>query len=276
MTSVPDPRTRVTQSIEDAITNLADALVELDSIPVHDQSTVGFVAHAMNSYLSVIDGTLALLRHELRDYPDPEVAKWLEGLRHLSSMMLHTTGRLVRTTGTDDFPLKPDYMDLPRLMGRACDHYRVKAAQKQLQIICRSVGDIPLTWGDAVGVAIVADNLLSNAVKFSNPGGDILVQVLPGPGGVVASVRDYGPGLTFLEQARLFQNSMVGDPSATLTDKSSGYGIRIAKGLIDRMRGRLWAESEPGRGACFFFRLPYHPDQPNQPADSGKADSGKE
>jgi len=274
--SLPDPRTRITQAIEDAITDLADALVELENIPVHDQSTIGFVAHAMNNYLSVTDATLALLRHSLRDYPDQEVGKWLEGLHHLGSMMHHTVGRLVRTTGADDFPLKLDYMDLPRLMERACEHYRAKAAQRQLQIICRSVGEIPLTWGDAVGVAIVADNLLSNAVKFSNAGGDILVQILPGPGGVVASVRDYGPGLTFLEQARLFQSRVLGDPSATQPEASTGYGIKIAKALIDRMRGRLWAESEPGRGACFFFRLPYHPDQPNQPADSGKADSGKE
>jgi signal transduction histidine kinase len=260
--TMPDPRTQVAQAIEDAIADLADALVELDSIPVHDQSTIGFVAHAMNNYLSVTDATLALLRQSLRDYPDPEVAKWLDGLRHLGSMMRHTVGRLVRTTGTDDFPLKPDYMNLPLLMERACEHYRVKAAQKQLQIICRSVGDIPLTWGDAVGVAIVADNLLSNAVKFSHPGGDILVQILPGPGGAVASVRDYGPGLTFLEQARLFQNSAVVDPATPPAQQSTGYGIKIAKGLIDRMGGRLWAESEPGRGACFFFRLPYHPPGP--------------
>jgi signal transduction histidine kinase len=135
----------------------------------------------------------------------------------------------------------------------------VKAAQKQLLIGCRSVGEIPLTWGDAVAVAIVADNLLSNAVKFSNRGGEILVQILPGPGGVVASVRDNGPGLTFLEQARLFQPNIVPDPTATPSEKSTGYGIKIAKGLIDRMGGRLWAESEEGRGACFFFRLPYHP-----------------
>jgi signal transduction histidine kinase len=271
--TMPDPRTQVAQAIEDAIADLADALVELDSIPAHDQSTVGFVAHAMNNYLSVTDGTLALLRQALRDYPDRDVANWLEGLRHLGSMMQHTVGRLVRTTGTDDtddFPLKPDYMNLPRLMERACDHYRVKADQKQLQIICRAVGDIPLTWGDAVGVAIVADNLLSNAVKFSNAGGDILVQILPGPGGVVASVRDYGPGLTFLEQARLFQNSVLADPSATPALQTTGYGIKIAKGLIDRMGGRLWAESEPGRGACFFFRLPYHP---KKPAESGEVES---
>jgi signal transduction histidine kinase len=263
--SQPDPRSQVAQSIEQAIAYLADALVELDSIPAHDSSTIGFVAHAMNNYLSVTDATLALLRHALRDYPDAEVARWLEGLRHLGSMMHHTIGRLVRATSTEDFPLKPDYMNLPRLMERACDHYRVKAAQQQLEIRCRTVADIPPTWGDAVAVAVVADNLLSNAVKFSHPGGEILVQILPGPGGVVASVRDNGPGLSFLEQTRLFQPHLT--PASPITPgtpnaPSQGYGIRIAKGLIDRMGGRLWVESEEGRGACFFFRLPYHPPTP--------------
>jgi signal transduction histidine kinase len=253
-----DPRNQVAQSIEDAIADLAEALVELDRIPSHDRSTVGFVAHAMNNYLSVTEATLGLLRETLRDYPDPEVAKWLEGLRHLGTMMHHTVGRLLRTTGPDDFPLKPDYVNLPRLMDRACDYYRLKASQKQLEIICRSVGEIPPTWADAVAVAIVADNLLSNALKFSNPGGEILVQILPGPGGVVCSVRDNGPGLTQLEQARLFHRGATSGVEPAANHQVSGFGLTIAKGLIDRMGGRLWAESEPGRGACFFVRLPYH------------------
>jgi len=263
---------QVAQAIEDAIADLAEALVELESIPAHDQSTIGFVAHAMENYLSVTDATIALLRHALREYPDVEVGKWLEGLRHLGSMMHHTVGRLVRTSGAGDLPLKPDYMNVPQLMGRACDHYRVQAAQKQLLITCRSVGDIPLTWGDSVAVAIVADNLLSNAVKFSNRGGEILVQILSGPGGVVTSVRDTGPGLTSLEHTRLFQPNIVPQPDATPAQNSAGYGIKIAKGLIDRMGGRLWAESEEGRGACFFFRLPYHP--PDSPDSVGQPPRG--
>ncbi len=245
-------------SIEEAITSLADALAELDRIPVHDRAVVGFVAHALNNYLSVTDATLGLLADALRDHPHPEVDGWLAGLRRLGSMMRHTTGRLLRSASHGEFPLKPDYLDLPRLMQRACEHYRLRAQHKQLEIVCRSLGEIPQTWADSLAVAIVADNLLSNAVKFSKPGGEILVQILPGPAGVVCSVRDHGPGLTVLDRARLFDAAQP-PTVATSGEPATGFGIAIAKGLVERMSGRLWVESEPGRGACFFFRLPYHP-----------------
>lgn len=83
----------------------------------------------------------------------------------------------------------------------------------------------------------------------------MLVQILPGPGGVVVSVRDHGPGLSANEQAQLFQRTASGARQAR---QPHGFGLAIAREFVERMDGRLWVESEPGRGACFFFRLPYH------------------
>jgi signal transduction histidine kinase len=142
-------------------------------------------------------------------------------------------------------------------MERVCDYYRSSARQKQLDITCRPIGELRPVWADRVVVAVVADNLLSNAVKFSKPGGQIVVQLVPGPGGVVCSVHDHGPGLTHLEQARLLRSNGRAGTTPTAGEPSSGFGLVIAKEFIERMGGRLWVESEPGHGACFFFRLPY-------------------
>jgi signal transduction histidine kinase len=248
-----DPRAQATDSIETAIANLAEALYQIDRIPAHDRTTIGFVAHTMNTYLSVAEATLALLSDALRDNPHPEVAKWIDGLRHVGGLMHHATAHLIRTSAPSDFPLKFDDVDLPLLVRRACEYHQRAADQKQLQIVCRPIGDVPSAWADRVAVAVVVDNLLSNAVTCSNPGGEVLVQILPGPGGVVCSVRDQGPGLTPHEQARLLQPSVPGGEKP-----SSGLDIAIAREFIERMDGRLWVESELGRGACFSFRLPYH------------------
>ncbi|HET7220064.1 MAG TPA: HAMP domain-containing sensor histidine kinase [Vicinamibacterales bacterium] len=255
MTS-PDPRTQAAESIETAIASLADALDQIDRIPAYDRSTIGFVAQALNTYLSVGEGALALLGHALRDHPDPEVARWIDGLRHIGGLMQHTVGQLIRTSAPADFPLKFDYVDLPLLMQRSCDYHRRRANQTQVQLVCRTVGDVPPAWADRVAVAVVADNLLANAVRHSPPGSEVLVQILPGPGGVVVSIRDHGPGLSAHEQARLFQRNT--GTSAVSGDQSSGFGIAIAREFVERMDGRLWVESEPGHGACFSFRLPYH------------------
>ena len=259
MQTSPDPQSRAVRSIEDAIAHLADALVEIDRIPAHDRSTIGSVAHAMNNYLTVTEATLDLLSHALEGHQDPEVATWLTGLRHLGSMMQHAIGRLLYASSADDFPLKPEYVDLAKLMERACVYYRPIAEGKRLRLRASKVGEVPMAWADRVAVAVIADNLLSNAVKFSNPGGEITVQTQPGPGGVMCSVRDQGLGLSQLEQSRLFQRGVTMGPAATASEPSSGFGLALSRELVDRMGGRLWCDSEKGLGATFTFRLPYHP-----------------
>jgi signal transduction histidine kinase len=260
--TTPDPHTSATDSIESAIASLAEALDHIDRIPAYDRSTIGFVAHALNNYLSVADATLALLGKAVHDVPDPQVARWIDGLRQIGGMMHHTIGQLTRTAPMLEFPLKLDYINLPLLVQRACDYHRRRAEQKGLQIVCRAIGDVPPAWADRVAVAVVVDNLLSNAVTYSHQGGEIVVQVVPGPGGVVCSVRDQGPGLSAHEQARLFRRTV--GTSVPPEDEPMGSGVAIARVFIDRLHGRLWVESEPGRGACFSFRLPYHPeDRPN-------------
>jgi signal transduction histidine kinase len=198
-----------------------------------------------------------MLEKALRDHPSREVATWLAGLRHLGTLMNHALGRLLHASPAEEFPLKPEDVNLPLLVERVCEYYRPAAGRKQLEIVFRTVGEVPTVWVDRVAVAVVADNLMSNAVKFSNPGGQIVVQIVPGPGGVACSVQDNGPGLTPLEQVRLFQPGARPGPAPTAGEPSSGFGLAIAKELVDRMGGRLWSESEPGRGTCFSFRVPY-------------------
>ena len=251
-----DPRLLVAESIGNAIVELSDALAELDRMPVNDTSTIAFVAHAMNTYLSVSEATLDLIHQAVADRPGGELATWLDGLRHLGHMMHHTVGRLLHVSTPEKFPLKYEYVNLSVLMERACHYHRQKARERQLEIVFRALGDVPSAWADRVAVAVVADNLLSHAIRVSEPGGEIVVQVMPGPGGVVCSVRDHGPELTQLEQAAIFHRG-AGSPSKA-GEQPVGFALPIAKELIDRMGGRLWAESERGKGTCLFFRLPYH------------------
>jgi len=251
-----DPRLLVADLIENAAMELYNALAELDRVPVYDNSVIGLVAHAMNNYLSVSAAAYDLIERAIPD-PPRDVATWLEGLRHLGTLMRHTVDRLVRDSPPDKFPLKPEEVDVTILMERACEYYRPRAREKHLEIVCRTVGEVPPAWVDRVAVAIVADNLLANAVRFSDPGGEIVIQVMAGPGGVVCSVRDHGPGLTFFDQAKLFEYAATPGALPINIDAATGHGLAIAKHLIDRMDGKLWAESEPGKGASFFFRLPY-------------------
>jgi len=112
-----------------------------------------------------------------------------------------------------------------------------------------------------VAVAAVLDNLLSNAVKYSFHGKKIWVQLREEKTSVVCSVRDEGPGLSQEDQVKLFQRGIQLSSVATGGESSSGYGLAVAKELIDKLGGDLWCESTLGVGACFSFRLPAYQEQ---------------
>jgi two-component system, sensor histidine kinase LadS len=255
-----DAKAEVANAIAKAKVELDLALVELDRVPAFDQAAIGFVAHALNNYLTVTQGTLELMKDSLADCPDQDVETWLESLLHCANLMQHTVERLLRVSGPNELALKPAYMDLPLLMERACQYYRRFAALKRQQLICRTVGDVPLAWADRVAVAVIADNLLSNAVKYAEVGGRIEVLSTAAGAGVLCTVRDDGPGLSEVDQSRLFQRGVRLSAVPTAGESSTGFGLAIAKEFVDRMGAKLWCESHPGQGACFSFWLPARPE----------------
>jgi signal transduction histidine kinase len=98
----------------------------------------------------------------------------------------------------------------------------------------------------------VLGNLMGNAFKVTPPGGRITVGVRAHEQGVVYSVRDSGPGLAAEARARLFEPYWRG----TRSYKGTGLGLAIARGIVEAHGGRIWADSEPGRGSTFSFTVP--------------------
>lgn len=253
MTTV-NAKTRAVDSIEDAQRALERALTELDAIPSFDPALVGFVAHALNSYVNAMTATTELLQQALRDSADGDVKVWLEGIRHATDLMHHTIGRLLHSSSPNDFPLKPTYVNLPVMMDRASRYYRRLAQPHRVEIVCHADADVPLVWADRVAVAVVVDNLLSNALRVSPPASTISIDITSEQSAVICSVTDAGGGLSTDQQVRLSEQMTAGATDGS--HPADGYEVAVAWEFVDRMGGRLWFESEPGRGTRFLLRLP--------------------
>jgi signal transduction histidine kinase len=252
---------QVAAAIQRAQAELEQALLELEKIPSFDPGTVAFTAHTLNNYLAVTGGTVQLLLLSLADHPDPQIRVWLQGLGHVTDLMRHAVKQLRTSSVPKDATFRFLKQDLAQLVRRTCDYYQRIANGKKIVIVCEPPADIAPVWTDPVAVAAVMDNLLSNAVKYSFPGKKIWVQLRTDMTSVVCSVRDEGPGLSQEDQTRLFQRGVRLRSLTTGGESSSGYGLAVAKELIDKLGGELWCESALGTGACFSFRLPVYQGQ---------------
>jgi PAS domain S-box-containing protein len=120
---------------------------------------------------------------------------------------------------------------------------------------------------DADRIAQVLSNLLGNAIKFSPPGAQVVLAARPDGGDVLFSVHDSGPGIDPEDLPHIFDRRWQAEEWARY---GLGLGLTIARGLVEAHQGRIWAESEPGKGTTFYFKLPaMPPDKSVGPAAAG-------
>jgi signal transduction histidine kinase len=102
----------------------------------------------------------------------------------------------------------------------------------------------------------VVTNLLSNATKFSPAGGTVTICAGVQDDRVRISVTDEGPGIPGEFRGRVFQKFAQADASSTRQKGGTGLGLWICQAIIEKLGGRIGYESEPGKGATFYFELP--------------------
>jgi two-component system, sensor histidine kinase and response regulator len=251
-----DAKQQAITSIVQARSLLESALTDMEKLPAFDPSTVPFAAHALSNFLSVTERTVELLRKSLPEKSSPDVVRMLEGLRHATSLMMHTVSQLINNVSVGELKFRFEKIDLPHMVGRACAYYERFAVRKHIRLTFDDTADVPLIWSDRVAVAAVLDNLLSNAVKYSPIGESVHVKVGTRNGHAICSVQDEGPGISPDDQRLLFQRGVRLNTAPTGGEASSGYGLAVAKELIEQLGGTIWVDSVQGQGACFSFRLP--------------------
>jgi signal transduction histidine kinase len=126
-----------------------------------------------------------------------------------------------------------------------------------LELILDVAPDLPAVDGDPHRLAQVVINLLSNAVKFT-ASGSVTVRAVAADdrAGVVVSVADTGTGIAPEDQARVFEQFAQAGDTLSETPRGTGLGLSICREIVEHHGGRIWLESEPGRGSTFSFSLP--------------------
>jgi len=129
------------------------------------------------------------------------------------------------------------------------------AIEKKLALKVSLPSDLPAAQGDERRITQVLLNLVGNAIKFTDVG-EIGVQVKASDGALVVSVSDTGPGIPEGDRQKVFEEFRQGESSATAKKGGTGLGLAIAKRIIELHGGRIWVESNKGKGSTFCFTLP--------------------
>jgi GAF domain-containing protein len=129
------------------------------------------------------------------------------------------------------------------------------AAEKRLAFKAEVAPDLPTGRGDGRRLSQVLLNLVGNAIKFTDKG-EVAIRAAATNGAFTVAVCDTGPGIPVADQAKIFEEFQQADSSITRKKGGTGLGLSIAKRIIEMHGGRIWVESEPGKGSTFYFTLP--------------------
>ena len=129
------------------------------------------------------------------------------------------------------------------------------AADKKLAFKADVQPDLPSGRGDERRLTQVLLNLVGNAIKFTDAG-EVVIKAGASNGDFHLSVRDTGPGISAADQAKLFQEFQQAENPKTRKKEGTGLGLAISKRIVEMHGGRIWMESQLGKGSTFFVTLP--------------------
>ena len=156
--------------------------------------------------------------------------------------------------GMMSFHLEP--MDIGTLIDQALEETGLLAEAKKIHLETKVTKELPIVKVDSEKILQALRNIIGNAVKFTPEAGRITISVRSVDHEVEVSVSDTGPGIPAENLLTVFEKFQQAPAKGSSSIRGTGLGLAIAKEIITRHGGRIWAESQVGRGSTFIFVLP--------------------
>jgi signal transduction histidine kinase len=225
-----------------------------DDAVAHRDDFLGMVAHDVRNLLNGVVLSLELLSPGGAE-PEPHVAAAASRIRRYVARMNRLIGDLVDVTSIDagKLAMVPVEGDAAALVTEAADTFQPAAREKGVALSAEVPASPLLVPFDHDRMLQVFANLIANAIKFTPSGGHIAIRVEAPEGLVRFCVSDTGVGIPAAMLEAVFERFwQVGENDR----RGMGLGLYISKSIVDAHGGRIWAESEVGKGTRMFFTLP--------------------
>jgi signal transduction histidine kinase len=221
------------------------------------QEFVGMLSHDMRNPLSAIIATLELsLDGSLGDLNDNQ-RQFLGSANNDSRRMLEMLNDLLDGYKYEAVELKLEktQFDVTQLISKLVSDFSPLAKERQIEMFQETPLSLAVT-ADEGKLTRVISNLLSNAIKFTPKEGRIVVSAAAQKQSIQVSIQDTGEGIAPDELEKVFQKFYQVEKRRLGRKTGTGLGLPLCRKLVDAHGGRIWVESQPGKGSKFIFTLP--------------------
>ena len=213
------------------------------------------VSHELRTPLASLKALTETLRDGALD--DPKVAhRFLDRIETEVDALTQMAQELLELTRIESGQVPLEFKAVPaaNLLLSTADRMRAQAERAGLVIRLGTPQDVTNVQADQPRLEQVLVNLIHNAVKFTRPGGEVILSAQTEGDVVRFIVRDTGVGIPADDLERIFERFYKADRARS--GGGTGLGLSIARHIVEAHGGRIWAESEEGRGSTFYFTIP--------------------
>ena len=256
------------RALEEQTARLVQLVKELEVAKARAEDAAetksAFLANMSHEIRTPLNAILGMTTLALQTRLSAEQQEYLETVKSSADSLLAIVNDVLDFSRIEARRLDLEHteFDLREIVGDAAKVLALRAGQKGLELACHIAADAPdAVVGDAGRLRQVLLNVLGNAVKFTDAGEVVLrvdVDTLTAERVTLRfAVTDTGIGIPVEKQRDIFQAFTQADSSTTRRFGGTGLGLAIALRLVELMGGRMWVESDAGRGSTFWFTATY-------------------
>ncbi len=218
---------------------------------------LSMVSHELRTPLAIIKGYSTMLVEYDQRLDSKEKSQYLIAIDQAADRLTHLVDQLLDMSRMEAGLLKLDKVrtSITALIKDTVAEAKLRTATHI--IVADLPRRLPLVEIDVERIREVLDNLIDNAMKYSDEGTEVKVSAQKGRGELIISVTDQGRGIPGEELPHLFNRMHHRERKLRSSESGLGLGLSICKGLVEAHGGRIWSESEVGKGSTFYFTIPF-------------------
>ncbi len=217
------------------------------------EQVLAIVSHDLRNPLNTVTLAAQLLQTSEMTGDDREQVDMIVLSAKRMNRLIADLLDITRLEGGKRLPIEPEAVDASSMLKEVYELFKSQAVAQQIALQCETAEGTPQVFADRHRVIQVLSNLIGNALKFTPSGGTIECVAERAAGEVVFRVVDTGPGIRKEDLGRIFSPYWQSERAERM---GAGLGLPIVKGIVESHGGRIWVESEEGRGTRFYFTLP--------------------
>ena len=219
---------------------------------------VSMASHELKTPLTSIVGYLSVFLNESKDIPKESfdlLHKAFTAAQQLQTLIQNLLN--VNKIEKDQLSVSSGPIDYLPVLSKAVEDLRSQASQKEIILtLIPPAQNLPKVLADQVRLGEIITNLVANAINYTNPGGKVEISTTVSPNAVQTVVADTGIGIPKEAIPHLFGKFFRVSSQTQQAKKGTGLGLYIAKSIIEKLHGKIWVESEAGKGSKFYFTIP--------------------